>query len=545
MSKAINRIESIRCRHLDQNATRWVGLERLLIIELVRSLDEAAFAFKIAPNGRELQDNDSARNLMLLGASTALASSLAMIRDDPGGVPWGRSDPRLTALADRHLIECGKLSVVHRLASLERYGLATTSFPSSDKLVIEVGDDGAEATERAEGDWLGAQQRLRLQILEQSLVAKKDEIGRRIGRYVTAANGWFIGYDPDLETFNYHRDLAEVYSAGTAELDSLPPMSPIGGRTFEEWNKVSIEAYGKVLHHIACVTELKSRLPDLNLRNLLTIFARKDDIEEIWGGGGGGRQILDLLKLDAEEAKRLDAHYEIPIPYYIDFGRDFVLLPMFGALMNPVAGLTNRLRHLHRRDWDRALNAREVVFRSDLAELLGFDRYIVPDRGCNLRKSDGSNLTDVDAAVIDRETGDLCLVQLKWPDIYGRSLTERESRRSNLAKANDWVGRVHGWIAGRPSAEVCKALQLPRGGGRPVSLLVLSRHVADFVGATEFDRRAIWTSWPRLAKTVSESDGDSFLKSLARRPASLRQRHPNTMVNTYCFPGLTVEVRVD
>ncbi len=544
MSEAVDRIESIRCKLLDQNAKRWAGMERLLIIELVRSLDEAAFAFKVAPNGLELQEKDGARNLMLLGASTALASSLVLIRDDPGGVPWGPSDPRLAALADGYLIECGKLSVVHRLAALERYGLSKTSFPSPDKLVIEVQDDGAESAERDEGAWLSAQQQLRLQALEQSLVAKKDEIGRRIGRYVTAANGWFIGYDPDRNTFDYHRDLAEVYSAGTAELDSLPPMSPIGGRTFEEWNKVSIDAYGKVLHHIACATRLKSRLPDLNQRNLLTIFARKDDIEEVWGGGAAGRQILDLLELDVEEAKRLEAHYEIPIPYYVDFGRDFVLLPMFGALMNPVAGLTNRLRHLHRRDWDRALNAREAVFRSDLGELLGADRYIVPDRGCNLRKSDGSILTDVDAAVIDRETGDLCLVQLKWPDIYGRSLTERESRRSNLAKANDWVRRVHSWIAGRTSAEVCKALQLPRGGDRPVSLLVLSRHVADFVGATEFDHRAIWTSWPRLAKTVSESGRESFLKALALRTVGLKQKRPNTVINKYHFPGLTVDVRV-
>jgi len=545
MSEAVDRIESIRCKHLDQNAKRWTGLERLLTIELVRSLDEAAFAFKIAPNSPELQEKDSARHLMLLGASTALASSLALIRDDPGSVPWGRSDPHLAALADNHLIECGKLSVIHRLVSLERYGLAKTGFPSPDKLVIEVEDDGVESTERAEGGWLSAQQRLRLRALEQSLVAKKDEIGQRIGRYVTAANGWFIAYDPDLDTFNYHRDLAEVYSAGTAELDSLPSMSPIGGRTFEEWNKVSIHAYGNVLHHIACGTKLKSRFPDLHLRNLLTIFARKDDIEEVWGGGAAGRQILDLLKLDAEGATKLDAHHEIPIPYYVDFGRDFVLLPIFGALMNPVAGLTNQLRHLHRRDWDQALNAREAVFRSDLADLLGTDRYIVPDRGCNLRKSDGSSLTDVDAAVINRETGDLCLVQLKWPDIYGRSLAERESRRSNLAKANDWVERVHGWIAGRTSAEVCKALQLPRGSDRPVSLLVLSRHVADFVGATEFDRRAIWASWPRLAKTVSESGGESFLYALALRTASLRQTPPNTVVNKYRFPGLAVEVKVN
>ncbi|MEE9910013.1 hypothetical protein LWV33_22915 [Brucella intermedia] len=131
------------------------------------------------------------------------------------------------------------------------------------------------------------------------------------------------------------------------------------------------------------------------------------------------------------------------------------------------------------------------MFRSDLGRLLGDERYIVSDHGCNVRKSDGSNLTEVDAAVIDKRTGDLYLAQLKWPDFYGRSLAERESWRSNLAKADEWVGRVHGWIAGRTSAEVCKALQLPHGGDRPVSLLVLSWHVADFVGATEFDRRVI------------------------------------------------------
>ncbi|MCZ4074947.1 hypothetical protein O8B39_08370 [Agrobacterium rhizogenes] len=545
MTEAIDRIEGIRREHLDQNAKSWAGLERLLIMELVRSLDEAAFAFKIAPNGSELLEKDSVRNLMMLGASTALAASLSLIRNAPGNVPWVRSDPSLAALADRHLLECGKLSVIHRLATLERYGLAKTSFPSPDKLVIEVEDDGAESTERAEGRWLSNQQRLRLQAIEQSMVARKNDIGERIGRYVTAVEGWSIAYDADPDTVGYHRDLAEMYSAGTAELDSLPPMSQISGRAFDEWNRVSMDAYGKVLHHIACGTKLMSQFPHLDLRNLLTAFARRDDIEESWGGGDQGRQILNLLTLDAEGAQRLDAHHEIPIPYYIDFGRDFVLLPIFGALMNPVAGLTNQLRHLHRRDWDRALNAREAVFRSDLAKLLEADRYVVLDRGCNLRKSDGSILTDVDTAVIDRETGELCLVQLKWPDIYGRSLAERESRRSNLAKANDWVGRVHDWIAGRTSDEVCKALHLPQCGDRPVSLLVLSRHVADFVDAKDFDRRAIWTSWPRLAKTVSESSGEGFLKALALRTATIIPRRPNIALNMYRLPGLTVEVRVN
>ncbi|UYO00895.1 MAG: hypothetical protein KIT02_06750 [Devosia sp.] len=542
--EAVTRIEKIRSDYLAGVGRAWAGLERQLLLELVRSLDETAFAFHVAPNGAELLEQDTARNLMMLGASTALAPLLTLLRDDPGGVPWAPSDSRLARLADDHLIECGKFSVVHRLASLERYGLAEISFPSPDKLVIEVEDDGPEAGERAEGGWLGAQQRLRLAKLESGLVAKKEIIGRRIGSYTTAAGGWSIAYDPDDETFGYHRDLAEVFAAGTAELDSLPPASMIGGRSFDEWNGVSVEAYGKVLHHIACATKLKSQQPRLNLRNLLTVFSRKEDIHELWGGGTKGRQVLDLLGLDADAAARLDRNHEIPIPYYIDFGRDFVLLPMFGALMNPIAGMTGQLRHLHRRDWDRSLNAREAVFRTDLAEELGSERYFVPGHGFNLQKDDGSDLTDVDAAVVDRKTGELCLIQLKWPDIYGRSLAERESRRTNLVKANEWVERVHRWIAGRNSADVCKALHLAHGSDRPVSLMVLTRHVADFVATRTFDRRAIWTSWPRLARTVSENRDDNFLAALVRRADRPAARHWKTVVNEYRFPGLSVEVRV-
>ncbi|MBT1159652.1 hypothetical protein J1C56_29305 [Aminobacter anthyllidis] len=155
------------------------------------------------------------------------------------------------------------------------------------------------------------------------------------------------------------------------------------------------------------------------------------------------------------------------------------------------------------------------MFRTDLRALLEeTGRYVVPDGVFNLYKRDRSDLTDVDAAIVDRESGQLCLVQLKWPDIYGRSLAERESRRTNLAKANEWVERVYGWVDGRTSAQVCKALQLPYGGEQPVSLMVLSRHIADFVRPTEFERRAIWTSWPRLAKTVSETCGADLLEGI-------------------------------
>lgn len=104
---------------------------------------------------------------------------------------------------------------------------------------------------------------------------------------------------------------------------------------------------------------------------------------------------------------------------------------------------------------------------------------------------------------------------------------------------------MHGWIAGRTSAEVCKALHLPPGGDSPVSLLVLSRHVADFVGASEFDKRAVWLSWPKLAKIVSGLGDEGLVKRLKSTVGSARRERRNTTVNEYRLKDFVVEVRVN
>lgn len=69
------------------------GAERLAIIEIVRSLDEAAFAFRVAPNAAELLAQDNFRHQLLLGAASALRPLLERIRGTEGGVPWEPSSP--------------------------------------------------------------------------------------------------------------------------------------------------------------------------------------------------------------------------------------------------------------------------------------------------------------------------------------------------------------------------------------------------------------------------------------------------------------------
>lgn len=545
MLRAEQLISSIRATYLACTAAAWRGYERELLIELVRTLDECAFAFTVAPNRAQLRRQDEARHLMLLGAASALRPLIEMLHDDPGGVPWGPAIPQLRALADQHLINCGHLAVIQRLTAMERYGLAKASFPSENRLVLEVNAGDDDAMERMAGAWLSSLARARLSGVATIMVAAKDQMATRIDHYAEVHDNWFIRYDPDEEAIAYHREVASIYSAGTAEADALPGTALIGGRTFSDWNQASITASGRILHHIACATWLKARSPTLELRNLLTVFARKDDIAAVWQQAGETKEwatrIIAGLTLGAETAAICERDHELPLPYYVDFGRDFVLLPVFGGLMNSVAGLTWHLRRAFRGDWDKAVDGREQIFRDDLRRLFPSSRYTIPNRGFRLRRTDGTELTDVDAVVLDHQAGRLALIQLKWPDIYGRSLAERNSRRINLLKANEWVNRVSEWMAARPANEISAALGLGPSGPAPPTLIVLSRHTTHFSGETRYNSRAHWISWPRLVHICQGSSQDIFgALGQSRRYFRPRKRRPSVFVHQ--LPGLTVEI---
>lgn len=150
------------------------------------------------------------------------------------------------------------------------------------------------------------------------------------------------------------------------------------------------------------------------------------------------------------------------------------------------------------------------MFRTDLAKILPPPRFTIPAHGFGLRRTDGSLITDVDALVIDMESGDLALVQLKWHDVFGLSLHERESRRRNINRANDWIDRVSSWIGGRSCAQVLKALGLPfQGSTRPPVLYVLARYAARFTGNDVQDPRASWIAWPEMQMAARYGSGET------------------------------------
>lgn len=549
MSAAIHEIDNLIQRAHDQMRGSWKGLECTMLIELVRSLDHIAFAFRLAPNRDELVRRDRARNYMLCGAAIALRPLLEVMADRAGGVPWGPTSDHLTKLADSYLHHCGCLAHLRRLVELEKYGLARTRFDGRKSLTIEVSTDTGEVVGRTSEAWL----RTYLQSGDDAdeLLARKRQRRKRIDRYTRIDRGWFIRYAPDERSIAYHQKLAVVRAGGFAEAKAMPAEALLGGRPFRQWTEAAIAASGRVLHHIACATALRSRYPQLDLRNLLTVYCRRDDLAAVWEAAGEDPewipQLTKLMTLDAAEASACERDHEIPLPYYMDFGRDFVLLPSFGALLNPCSGLVRQLKKVYRADWDRSVDEREPVFRAELQQLFPTPRYYVPQKGFRLRRSNGQELTDVDAVILDRQAGSLALVQLKWHDIFGRSLRERNSRLLNLLKTNDWVERVANWISDRSSAEIASVLGIGTAAtGRAPQILVIARHAAHFTGVDSLDKRATWLGWAELVHIVSSCADADLLSAIC--DCAQKGEQANDLLyessETFQFRDLTVHVKV-
>lgn len=300
---AQQRIAAILANYQERMLTRWAGYEQILLTELVRALDEAAFAFTLAPNREQLRRDDAARRLMLRGAATAIGPLLPLVRERQGGLPWISTNPDLARAADGHLMNCGQLADVARIAAMERYGLATSTFVRDDHLIFETAAGDAEHHD------LQTLQRVRGLIqegranAEEALLKLTPTVHERLDAYVAVDRDHFIRYDNDEELVEYYEALASIRATDFFEAEALPGNSQIGGLSFDAWCSATVTASGRTLQHAAFASRLMALHPELQFRNLLTIAARSEDLVAVL------RQVgrLDADSVSFMSAMTLDA----------------------------------------------------------------------------------------------------------------------------------------------------------------------------------------------------------------------------------------------
>lgn len=483
----------------------WNGLEREAVIEIVRSADYAAYIIHCASDDDSLGDDAlDELTLILSGVAPALGTFLPLMRGDKG-LPFRPATPQIASWIDSMLIEFGKLARLQRFAAMERYGLSRSTMTNAATMRMEVQAGVGELMDRHASHWLNGETMRRVARTQGTPPGRKH-IERLLDATSGVHDGWFINYEGHKELIEGYRQRAMIEVLGCAEAEALPDEAVIGGRPFAEWRAVCVSALGRVFNHVAYASRLRARCPNLSIRNLLTVPVLQDDARAVWIEAGDrpeyANDTISHLVLDAQSIEPWQLHHEIPAPFYVDVGGGWYLLSLFGGLLNPVCGLVRTLRLRHPHDWDKAVDGREVCFRRDIKDHFREPRFVVPDRSITIRREDGSHVTDIDAVILDRDTGTLALIQLKWLDIYGLSPKERESRRRNLLKANEWVDRMVNWISGRNAHQVTKALgmQDTASESKPAILMVIPRYAARFTLNDRLDDRACWVTWPEVVR---------------------------------------------
>lgn len=522
----------------------WQGNAQQAVTAICRALDMYA--------ARARWGLADASHYGLLGAVNALSSFSAKAAETAGPLPWGPSRTNEIAVANGYLEACGKLWHLERLAALEHFGLAEVSVASSDRISIRTLHGSIEMAVRAMDLASGGDDVAAIPGGE-SPERRNRRIARRQTQFVDSADGWFIRYDNDMKLVREYRRDAQFYGRRYMEGEALPDDVTLGDRKFGQWRDACDQALGRILCHMDFAAALVRKRPNIELHNVLTIYARTEDVAAVWQEAGMPASMvvstMDALTLGAPQLEEWRRAYEIPTHYYVALGRDFVLMPCFGALCNPYYSLFRHLRNAHRSDWDRGVDGREEVFRAELAAFLPPSRFLVPERGYKLRRSDGSVATDIDAVAVDRVSGRVALFQLKWHDIYGRSLSERESRKRNMAAAASWVDTVARALGGLSSAEVCRRLGVAcAAGSLPPVLIVLARYMARFTGDGQPDARANWLAWPEFRRAFSTANPNDPFASVGPEADEYRSAFAGPtgppLQETFTFRSLTIDLEV-
>jgi hypothetical protein len=522
------------------------GHERESAIEAVRALDFLAVRHIFADTADD--DSELQATCALNGLATVMRALLPTLRQYGDGIPWHGTTDRHHAWAVNALLQAGELARVRRLAALERYGL-TRCTVSQDAIGIEIVSDDLEQFDRDDLAWW--MQTKALSHRWTPLLGDEEVVGR-LKAGVQPDATYFIKYDFGEEVWAHYHNVARAYGADTVEREELPGAARLGPLSFEKWTELADFALGGVLQHVAAATHLCRQDPATDLRNVLTLFVRSEDVRDIWAERLGasncaaGEETSSVAILSADNSAEFDENYEAPCPYMIEFGNHFVLLPLFGGLVNPYAFMLRNLRNRYRADWDKAVNDRERVFRDDLRSLFKEPNFSVSESGIRIR--DGADLvtTDIDATVFDRTTGTLMLAQLKWHDLFGSSVRERESRRKNLAEANLWVNKVTRWLSTRSGEEVLQALSIRGGDLNKLVVAVIARNASRFSGETGRSTDAVWCTFPSVVRFVHEwSSKDDVIAELATHFSKSEVRQGNSPLppRHYKFDDLTVSVR--
>lgn len=480
----------------------------ILFIEVVRAMDYwgTHAPALIGDSERVAQSID----LMYWGWNRAVAELFEPL-DQPSAFLLMESTYESRAFAAGLMQEFGKVSLLRRLADMSERGIMEIT-RDGDQFQIHMSEDArtqfadaaesdrliaAQALPSSNAGWMTVSMRdaLRFPDMPGNYTATADAPAKRwlrpdiqelikpMVRPWDTGRGVMVTYDARIEVDEHY--MAEALSLATQwrEASGIHPEAMLGSITGADITGVGAALISLHSKHFACVSVAKKLYDLVSVGQSLTIWGPRAELEESISIMSGRprpvvHSVFDALAMTSEQAKKL-ADYSTPlIPLLFDLGNGTILRPVSCLTSNPFTAARTQHQWLDPRTEHAVAADRENWMREHLYAMFGGRRYICFPGNLKLRRG-GAVLTDIDAAIYDRLTGDVGIFQLKWQDYSTNDVRQLRSKAANLsAELTDWSSKIMSWIEENGVSALDKSLRLKqkrREAVRSVILFAISR----------------------------------------------------------------------
>jgi hypothetical protein len=481
----------------------------IMFIEVVRAMDY--WSISAYPDSRQNAQTGQALDLMCWGWNRAVAELFEPL-DQPNAFPMMESTRESRGFAAGLMQEFGKVSLARRLADMGERGIMEIARDGDDFRLRMTEDARAQFADFAESDRLkAAETRLSSSRAGWTMASMRDALRSpdMPGNYVALAKapvkrwlrpdieelikplvrpwdtgyGVMVAYDARIEVDKHYMAEALALAMPWREDAGIHPDAKLGSITGGDLSGVGAALISLHAKHFGCVSVAKKLFSQVSVPQSLTIWGPKDALEESISFMSGRpaavvQAAFNALAMTAEQAKKLAEHSTPLIPLLFDLGNGFILRPVSCLTRNPFTAAKTQHQWLDPRTEHAAAADREQWMREHLYGMFGGRRYIRFPGNLKLRRG-GAVLTDIDAIIYDKQTGDVGLFQLKWQDYSTNDVRQLRSKAANLsAELGDWSGKVKSWLDENGVSALDKSLRLKQKRGeaaRSALLFAISR----------------------------------------------------------------------
>lgn len=504
-----------------------------LLIELCRVMDYLHVTQGLSKNP-EPKIPIPDLTIMLMGWNPALGLLLPHTGSFTG-VPLMESTTDSRASAMTLLHQFGRFSLLKRTTQMIRHGMVDGEL-EGDRIILRASDRVSHNHLADNLDTVKLRELAR-QINQFDPVqkfideTKVEDLQNRLEALVfpwKTTQGIMIGYHAAPDIDEHFLALVIRKTAEWRNEAGIHPQTMIGDVLAAELFDVGLLLASFNLKHISFVNAGMRKVPDANFSMSLTIWKRPSELTNSIAQVTGLEPekiaaILDLLTVKPSQSHYFHSQLTPFIPMLIEISDGYLLSLVSSIFRNPFEGIRMLLEGQSEQAQDSIRKPRESWMVSELCHLFSGNRYAVVDRPTRLRRN-RNTVTDIDAAVLDRTTGELGLFQLKWQDFSINEIREARSKAKNFVEQVDsWAQKTELWVKDSGAQALCKTLQLKLAAHEQITavrLFAIGRSASRFqsYGYTTTSKNLAVCTWSQFVRLRHEiGPAINVLKSLYER----------------------------